>query len=89
MAAYIAILKMNPNGILVAFGIALIAVGWIYRTPFPVQPMKAIGASALGRVRNCKICCWKDGEDIVVRWRDNKFILVKLTLKERLKELFK
>lgn len=47
VAAYIAILKMNPNGILVAFGIALIAVGWIYRTPFPVQPMKAIGASAV------------------------------------------
>ena len=46
-------------------------------------------ANALGRVRNCKICCWKDSRDIVVRWRDNKFILVKLTLKERLKELFK
>lgn len=49
VAAYIAILKMNPNGILVAFGVALIAVGWIYRTPFPVQPMKAIGASAVSQ----------------------------------------
>ncbi len=49
VAAYIAILKMNPNGMLVAFGIALIAVGFIYRTPFPVQPMKAIGASAVSQ----------------------------------------
>ena len=50
VAAYIAILKMNPNGMLVAFGVALIAVGFIYRTPFPVQPMKAIGASAVRRL---------------------------------------
>ncbi len=49
VAAYIAILKMNPNGMLVAFGVALIAVGFIYRTPFPVQPMKAIGASAVSQ----------------------------------------
>ena len=49
VAAYIAILKMNPNGMLVAFGVALVAVGFIYRTPFPVQPMKAIGASAVSQ----------------------------------------
>ncbi len=49
VAAYIAILKINPNGLLVAFGVALIAVGSIYRTPFPVQPMKAIGASAVSQ----------------------------------------
>lgn len=49
VAAYIAILKMNPNGMLVAFGVTLIAVGFIYRTPFPVQPMKAIGASAVSQ----------------------------------------
>jgi MFS superfamily sulfate permease-like transporter len=29
--------------------VALIAVGWIYRTPFPVQPMKAIGATAVSQ----------------------------------------
>lgn len=49
VAAYIAILKINPNGMLVAFGVALIVVGFIYRTPFPVQPMKAIGASAVSQ----------------------------------------
>jgi hypothetical protein len=47
VAAYISILKMDPSGILLAFGSTLIVVGWIYRTPFPVQPMKAIGAAAI------------------------------------------
>src|SRR5690606_25739194 len=37
----------NPTGVLLAFGISLIAVGMVYRTPFPVQPMKAIGAVAI------------------------------------------
>jgi len=49
VAAYISILKMDANGLLVAFGVALIAVGSIYRTPFPVQPMKAIGAAAVSQ----------------------------------------
>lgn len=38
---------MDPAGILLAFGSALVTVGWVYRTPFPVQPMKAIGAAAI------------------------------------------
>jgi MFS superfamily sulfate permease-like transporter len=49
VAAYISILKMDANGLLVAFGVALIAAGLIYRTPFPVQPMKAIGAAAVSQ----------------------------------------
>ena len=49
VAAYIAVLKMDAGGLLIAFGIALIAVGSIYRTPFPVQPMKAIGAASVGQ----------------------------------------
>ena len=32
---------------LLAFGVALVAAGVYYRTPFPVQPMKAIGAIAI------------------------------------------
>ena len=47
VAAYISIVKMDPGGILLAFGSALVAVGIFYRTPFPVQPMKAIGAAAI------------------------------------------
>jgi predicted benzoate:H+ symporter BenE len=47
VAAYISVVKMDPGGILLAFGSTLIVVGWFYRTPFPVQPMKAIGAAAI------------------------------------------
>lgn len=47
VVAYISVLKMDPAGLLLAFGVALIIVGWYYRTPFPVQPMKAIGAAAV------------------------------------------
>lgn len=47
VAAYISVVRMDPGGILLAFGSALIMAGWVYRTPFPVQPMKAIGAVAI------------------------------------------
>ena len=47
VAAYISVLGMDPSGILLAFGSTLILAGLIYRTPFPVQPMKAIGAAAV------------------------------------------
>jgi predicted benzoate:H+ symporter BenE len=46
IVAYIALLGMDPFGILLAFGVMLIACGLYYKTPFPVQPMKAIGAAA-------------------------------------------
>jgi MFS superfamily sulfate permease-like transporter len=44
--AYITLLKVDPFGILFAFGVAMIAAGFYYRTPFPVQPMKVVGAVA-------------------------------------------
>jgi MFS superfamily sulfate permease-like transporter len=44
--AYIAVVKMDPLGVLLAFGAAMVAIGLYYRTPMPVQPMKAIGAVA-------------------------------------------
>jgi MFS superfamily sulfate permease-like transporter len=46
VTAYVAVLKMDPIGILLGFGLPLVLCGWFYRTPFPVQPMKAIGAVA-------------------------------------------
>jgi xanthine/uracil/vitamin C permease (AzgA family) len=46
VVAYISLLKMDPYGILLAFGIAKIISGLYYKTPFPIQPMKAIGAVA-------------------------------------------
>lgn len=51
VVAYITINKMDPLGVLFGFGIIKILTGLYYRTPFPVQPMKAIGAAAIaGRV---------------------------------------
>ncbi len=49
VAAYVSILNMDANGLLVAFGAALIVAGYVHRTPFPVQPMKAIGAAAVSQ----------------------------------------
>ncbi len=46
VVAYIALLKMDPFGILFSFGAAMVICGAYYKTPFPVQPMKAIGAVA-------------------------------------------
>jgi MFS superfamily sulfate permease-like transporter len=47
VVAYIAVLKMDPFGILFSFGAALVVCGLYYKTPFPVQPMKALGAAAV------------------------------------------
>jgi hypothetical protein len=47
VAAYITLNKMDPLGILVSFGIFKIFVGQYFKTPFPVQPMKAIGGMAI------------------------------------------
>lgn len=46
VVAYISVLKMHPFGVLFAFGAAMLVCGLVYKTPFPVQPMKAIGAAA-------------------------------------------
>jgi MFS superfamily sulfate permease-like transporter len=46
LLAYITIVGVQPAGMLLAFGIALAVSGLVFRTPFPVQPMKAIGATA-------------------------------------------
>lgn len=44
--AYLSMLNLDPFGVLFSFGVAMIVCGLVYRTPFPVQPMKAIGAVA-------------------------------------------
>lgn len=46
IVAYIGVLGMAPFGVLMAFGLAMIVCGLVYRTPIPVQPMKAAGAIA-------------------------------------------
>ncbi len=47
VVGYITILGLDPLGILLMFGVSQIAAGLYYRTPIPVQPMKAIGAAAI------------------------------------------
>ncbi|MGD0919202.1 MAG: putative sulfate/molybdate transporter [Thermodesulfobacteriota bacterium] len=44
---YITLNHLDPLGILVAFGIFKIFVGLYFRTPVPIQPMKAIGGMAI------------------------------------------
>ncbi len=47
IVGYISIMKLEPVGILVMFGALLIGTGLYYKTPIPVQPMKAIGGAAI------------------------------------------
>jgi MFS superfamily sulfate permease-like transporter len=46
VVAYVGMVGMDPFGILFSMGVTLIVCGAYYRTPMPVQPMKAIGAVA-------------------------------------------
>jgi MFS superfamily sulfate permease-like transporter len=46
VVAYLAVVKVDPCGVLFSFGTAMLVCGFYYKTPFPVQPMKAIGAVA-------------------------------------------
>jgi MFS superfamily sulfate permease-like transporter len=47
VVGYITVMKLDPLGILVTFGILLIFSGLYYKTPIPVQPMKAIGGAVI------------------------------------------
>ena len=47
LIGYITISKMDPVGILVAFGLFKITAGLYFKTPIPIQPMKAIGTAAI------------------------------------------
>jgi len=47
VVGYITLNKMDPLGILVAFGLFKIFAGLYFRTPVPIQPMKAIGGMAI------------------------------------------
>ena len=49
VVGYIAVLHMDPAGILLAFGISKVASGLYYHTPMPIQPIKAIGGAAIGQ----------------------------------------
>jgi MFS superfamily sulfate permease-like transporter len=47
VVGYVAVMKLDPLGILFMFGLCKVLAGLYYRTPVPIQPMKAIGAAAI------------------------------------------
>jgi MFS superfamily sulfate permease-like transporter len=47
LVGYLTITRMDPVGVLVAFGVFKIAAGLYFRSPIPIQPMKAIGTAAI------------------------------------------
>jgi len=47
IVGYITVARIDPSGVLVAFGMFKVIAGLTYRTPVPIQPMKAIGTAAI------------------------------------------
>ena len=47
LVGYLTIARMDPVGVLVAFGLFKVVVGLYFKTPLPIQPMKAIGTAAI------------------------------------------
>jgi len=47
IVGYITVTRIDPSGVLVAFGMFKVIAGLTYRTPVPIQPMKAIGTAAI------------------------------------------
>jgi hypothetical protein len=50
VVAYFSVLSLDLFGVPSSFGLAMIECGFIYCTPFPIQPMKAAGAIATTQV---------------------------------------
>ncbi len=47
VVGYVGVLGMDPQGILLPMGLAMLASGLFFRTPVPVQPMKVAAAIAI------------------------------------------
>jgi MFS superfamily sulfate permease-like transporter len=47
VVGYITVNHMDPAGILIAFGVFKLWAGLYFKTPVPIQPMKAIGTAAI------------------------------------------
>lgn len=69
VVGYIVVSKFDPTPILVSLGILKIFVGLYFKTPVPIQPMKAIGAAAIanpGTISNAMV--WGSGLFSAVLW---------------------
>ena len=47
VVGYVTINRLDPQGVLLGFGLTAVASGLYFRTPMPVQPMKAIATVAV------------------------------------------
>ncbi len=47
VVGYITVNRLDPQGVLLSFGLLALATGLYFRTPMPVQPMKAIATVAV------------------------------------------
>ena len=69
LVGYISITKMDPVGVFVAFGVFKIAAGLYFRSPIPVQPMKAIGTAAISHAGTISAgAVWASGLFTGVLW---------------------
>jgi len=69
VAAYITLNKMDPLGILISFGVFKVIVGLYFKTPMPVQPMKAIGGMAIAHPESITHgMIWGSGVFTAVFW---------------------
>src|SRR3972149_3482893 len=48
LVGYVTINRLAPVGLLVAFGLFMVVTGLYFKSPLPVQPMKAIATAAIG-----------------------------------------
>src|SRR4029453_15682646 len=69
VVGYVTINRLDPQGVLLGFGLIALATGLYFRTPMPVQPMKAIATVAVthaGTVTPAMI--WASGVVTGVFW---------------------
>ena len=62
LVGYITLSKMDPVGVLVSFGLFKIFAGLYFKTPVPIQPMKAIGTAAISHAASLPVgAIWASG----------------------------
>lgn len=47
VVGYITLNRLDPQGVLLGFGLVAVATGLSFRTPIPVQPMKGLATVAI------------------------------------------
>jgi MFS superfamily sulfate permease-like transporter len=69
VVGYITVARMDAAGVLVAFGLFKIIAGLTFKTPVPIQPMKAIGTAAISHAGTITAgAVWASGLFTGVLW---------------------